>query len=146
MTQPNATGKTSPRVYWKYFRIPIGAAVAFSVYAMWLSRSTDGAAIERLGITLPILVVLYFATALYVGLILYLFGKWATTRFRGTVLGFLSGLALAVLLNYTIIGMKVLPRPLSGVKLLVYVAVMGLFPGAFLGALYWEKSDDAAEE
>ncbi len=93
---------------------------------------------EKWGVSVYAMIAVYFAMALGAALVIIAFGSWAKNRLRATLLGFLSGALLAVILNFTLAPI-VLDRPLRGVELILYMAWIGTFPGAFLAALYWEK-------
>ncbi len=79
-----------------------------------------------------VLVAYYFAAGASVGLLILLFGHWATTRMRGGLLGFAIGTLAALSLNFP------LPEGVAGFSAIVPAAGVGFILGFPVGALYWK--------
>ena len=120
--------------YWRSTRIPLAFSAAFSIYATALYRG-DGQA--RFGLPLSSVLLVYLFAALGTGLLITLFGKWASSRLKGALLGFIGGALLVLALNFTLVP-SLLPGSLNLRQLLFAMIIAGLFPGAFVGALFWE--------
>lgn len=125
--------------FWKASRIPFGFAVVFSAYAVVRYMRATPAETDY-GPPLQTVLAVYILSALGVGIIIALFGRWATTRTRGALLGFCAGALFAIVLNFAFLPL-VLEAPLFGLKLAFLVVVTGCYPGAFLGALFWEPPE-----
>jgi len=107
--------------------------VLFSLQAAASDHSTPGGARARIGISLPTLVAFYFIGALGIGTIIMLFGSWATTRLRATLLGFLVGTLVFMVGNF------LLPDPIRGLNLPKGAVLFGLILGAPFGAMSWTR-------
>lgn len=127
---------TTVRHYWRSVRIPLAFAAGCILYVLTIGREAP----SRYGLTIPQVVVIYLAGALYVGLAIALFRSWASSRLRAAVLGFGCGAVAALAFNFLVAGPH-LDLHLQGLGLLLYMAFVGLFPGAFAGALFWEKDE-----
>ncbi len=121
--------------YWMYLRLPLGLAVLAGAIAIWRDRQSGGAALAKLGLSLGPLLGVYLVAALTIGLVVMLWGGWASTRLRGSFLGFVTAATLFCFFNYTIS-----PFRASGGMLVFGMVVFGLYPGAVLGAMYWKRS------
>jgi hypothetical protein len=132
------------KAFWRRYlisaRIPLGFVLALSLYILWADRVSEGQALSRWDLTLPGVLIGYLVVGLVAALIITLFGTWAKSRLRASVLGFLAGALLALVFSFTF-GSKVSSNPMTPTKLIIYMAFVGLFPGAFVGALFWEPSD-----
>lgn len=58
--------------------------------------------------------------------------RWVNSRWRGALVGFGTGAFMTAAVNFAI-----MPEPLRGWRLLVAMVVIGLFPFAGVGAMYW---------
>jgi hypothetical protein len=116
-------------------RIPLAFALGCSIYVLVVDVATDGAALSRLPLSLKELIAFYFMVAVIATVAIRLLGGSATTRGRAAGIGFITGMLIAVAVNYTF-GPAVIGEPLGGYKLLGYAVFLGL-PGAFTGAIYW---------
>ncbi len=103
----------------------------------WLSRGT---ALGQFGMSVGEAVLFYLGIALMGSLVATLFGDWATTRLRGAIVGFGGGVLAAFVVNVVLLP-RILPSPLAGMRLVIYLAVIGLMPGAYVGALYWSPPE-----
>lgn len=128
--------------WWQSSRLPLTFATVLGLYVTWVHRASGGAATARIGLSLVEVLALYFGAALLIGLIVALFGWWATTRARAAILGFLGGAVGALILNLTL-APRVIGTSLWGFKLIAYMTVLGLMPGAYLGALFWTRHQDS---
>jgi len=125
---------------WRAFRIPVTLAVGASVWVAVRYSATDGRALDRVRLSLGQVIAIYLLGALVVGGVVLLSARWATSRLRGAVLGFVTGMALFCLYNFSIS-----PFMLGGYRLAVIMAVVGLFPGAVVGAMYWRPSAEGTQ-
>jgi len=122
--------------YWRFARVPLAFSAALSVFAA--TRYFDSASSRRADLTpLVIVVGIYFGLGALAGLVVMLFGRWASSRVRAAFLGFASGTLVAVAVNFSVMPLFV-GEALLGRQLLFVMVITGLFPGAFLGALFWE--------
>lgn len=122
--------------YWRSVRVPLAFAAACILYVLTIGREAP----SRYGLTIPQVVVIYLAGALYVGLAIALFRTRVNSRLRAAVFGFGCGAMGALAFSFLVLG-PVLDIHLRGLALLSYVAFIGLFPGAFVGGLFWEEDE-----
>jgi hypothetical protein len=122
--------------YWECVRLPLGLAVLAGAIAVWRDLRSGGVALANAGLSLGPLLGLYVFAALTIGLVVLMWGHWATTRLRGSFLGFVSAAGLLCLFNFTIS-----PFRASGGMLVFVLFLFGLFPGAMLGAMHWKPPE-----
>ena len=118
--------------WWACSRIPLGFSALFSLFVL-TNRSTDQAVVGRFGMTTLALVLFYFAAGASVGSVVLLSSGWATTRWRGGLLGFLVGTMVGLALNF------LLPEGVRGLSAIVPASGLGLILGFPAGALYWKR-------
>jgi len=76
----------------------------------------------------------YWAGAVTVAGVAAALRPWAVSRWRGALVGFLASLPLSLVFNYVLV-----PQPLSGTKLAIYLLLLGVTMGMPIGAMYWSR-------
>ena len=119
----------SRRYYLDLARIPLGFAAVACLLAVVFSTSDRRWPIGKV-------IGTYLGMAFVAWVMLALFGRWATTRARGALLGLIGGTLLGLYLNAVFLA-AAFPPGLGGLKLAFYALCIGCFPGAYVGALFW---------
>lgn len=104
------------------------------VGALWVLLNSGQGPARPIGRVL----LTYFLAALGAGAILALSRGWATSRQRAAILGWVGGVLLGLLLNWLFLA-EAYPPGLQGFEFLILGVVPGLFPGAFVGGLFWAQ-------
>jgi len=127
-----------PKGFVRRFRTTLWWMMAYGVLGTiigsWrLQRTHGGSSTGTLELVL-VAAAWYVWLAVSVSLIVGGFGGWATTRWRGAVVGIVATVPGALAINYLL-------RSLSPLKLVVYLALIGLLVGAPMGAMYWRRDE-----
>jgi hypothetical protein len=116
----------------KAAKVPFGFALVFSVYAVTGGKS----AAAKLNLSPYTVAGIYLAIAVFVTLLIVLFGSWANSRGRAAALGYVGAAILALILHLAIFPATDL-ETLTWRGVMVFMLIFGLL-GAWVGFLYWE--------
>ncbi len=125
---------------WRVSKVPMGIAVLLSLYVLIGDAMTNGEGFRWLHVSRDFLALFYLAVGVYVSVLRYLFGGWARTRLRATILGFFAGVVLSMAASYLIVFRQGGHIALG--DYLMYLIVTGIFPGAAFAFRYWEPPEE----
>ena len=116
----------------RFARKPLQAAGACAVIAVIRTAVFGNAGPEGVAVSLRFVLPTLLGMAALLGIVLMLTDRWMNSRWHGALIGFGTGAFMTAVVNFA-----VMPVPLRDWRLLVAMVVIGIFPFAGVGAMYW---------